>query len=422
MRKRRRVLCVVGCLMVLGLAGIGSSSVYAAEGAKLAIEGTVFDLSASSSSIFTISPDDNTYHDNMMNYSTYNSYTKHYYLIRSYLEALEERGGGTLVLKAGAYTISNTLFVPSNVTIRFSDGVVIRKGHETGTNRFNAATSIFQLIRPSRGHSVGMYGGYDGENNISFIGEGDVTIDLDFFQDGIAIIAGHNQAISIENIKFENMYSGHFIEIDATKDAVIKNNSFSNSKKSANAKKEAINIDTPDTFTEGWSQKWSTFDKTPNINLTIENNSFYNLDRAIGTHKYSGGKFHKNIVVRNNNIEKTRSDAIRVMNWLNSKIENNKIKDVAKSKKNYRGILASGAVNPTFRKNTFEKVARPMQFMPWKNIGPGSEYPVTYNKLSKANKKNLADNKAINTIENFIRINRKYNVFDKYTEKIYLKP
>ena len=162
MCKRRRVLCVVGCLaVVLGLSGISYSSAYAAEGAKLAMEGTVFDLSASSS-IFTISPDDNTYHDNMMNYSTYNSYTKHYYLIRSYLEALEERGGGTLVLKAGTYTISNTLFVPSNVTIRFSDGVVIKKGHETGTNRFNAATSIFQLIRPSRGNSVGMYGGYDG--------------------------------------------------------------------------------------------------------------------------------------------------------------------------------------------------------------------------------------------------------------------
>jgi len=397
------LLAIVLCTFTVGLPGVSAE------------DGT-------DDNNFTISPDSETYNNNMMNFSTYNNYTKHYYLIRSYLEELEERQGGTLVLEAGTYTISNTLFVPSDVTIKFSDGVIIKKGNKTGTNQFDAASSIFQLIRPSLSKSEGVYGGYDGEKNISFIGEGTVTIDLDFFQDGIAIIAGHNQAVSIENIKFINMYSGHFIEIDATKDAVIKNNSFSNSRKSSKINKEAINIDTPDASTEGWSQKWSTYDKTPNMNLTIENNSFYNLDRAIGTHQYSGGKYHENIVVRNNKIEKMRSDAIRVMNWSDSTIKNNTIKNVANGKKDDRGILASGALNPTYRKNTFKKVARPMQFMPFKNIGRGSEYPITYNKLSKANKQNLKDNKAIRTTEKFIRINKKYNVFDKYTEKIYFCP
>ncbi|MEK5389650.1 hypothetical protein NSQ59_04590 [Margalitia sp. FSL K6-0131] len=35
--------------------------------------------------------------------------------------------------------------------------------------------------------------------------------------------------------------------------------------------------------------------------------------------------------------------------------------------------------------NIIEKAARPIQFMPWKNDGPGSQYPITYNKLSDAN-------------------------------------
>ncbi len=50
MSKRWGVLCLAGCLgLVLGLASIGSSSVYAGEGKKLAVEGAVFDLNSSSS-------------------------------------------------------------------------------------------------------------------------------------------------------------------------------------------------------------------------------------------------------------------------------------------------------------------------------------------------------------------------------------
>ena len=251
-----------------------------------------------------------------------------------------------------------------------------------------------------------IYGEYEGEKNISIIGSGTATIDLDFQKDAIAIIAGHTQNIKIENINFKNMYSGHFIEIDATKDAVIANNTFMNSKPSPTKIKEAINIDTPDKLTNGWSSKWSKFDKTPNSNITIENNVFYELDRAIGTHKYSGGKYHDRIIIRNNKIEKMREDAIRVLNWSNATIENNLFKNVAPGKSNAnRGILASGAINPTFQNNLFEEIPRAMQFIAWKNSESGSEYDVTYNELSEENKAALTTNCIIHNVENFIRIN-----------------
>ena len=50
MSKKWVTLCLAGCfgVMLLGIAGVNSSSAYAAEG-KLAMEGTVFDLKASSS-------------------------------------------------------------------------------------------------------------------------------------------------------------------------------------------------------------------------------------------------------------------------------------------------------------------------------------------------------------------------------------
>ncbi len=50
MSKKWVTLCLAGCFgLMLGIAGVNSSSAYAAEGKKLAMEGTVFDLKASSS-------------------------------------------------------------------------------------------------------------------------------------------------------------------------------------------------------------------------------------------------------------------------------------------------------------------------------------------------------------------------------------
>lgn len=374
---------------------------------------------AKSKVMYTISPNTKPINKTMLKYTTYNSNTKHYYLLRSYLEKLEKKGG-TLVLKKGTYTITNTLYVPSNVTILMKDGVKIVKGKKTGTSKFTAAKSIFQLITPSKSEKSGVYGKYSGDKNISFIGEGMVTIDLKYEKDGIAIIMGHNQNVKVENINFKNMYSGHFIELDASKNVVICDNLFADSKASPKKNKEAINLDTPDKTTEGWSQNWSKYDKTPNKNVTIENNSFQNLDRAIGTHKYSGGKYHDNVLIRNNFINKTRLDAIRVMNWSNAIIEENTIKNVANGDEKLRGILASGAINPTFQNNTFENIGRAIQILAWKNSGPGSQYAVTYNQISTANKQALTTNKAIHTSETIIRISNAYNDY-KNTETIQLE-
>jgi hypothetical protein len=268
-RKKRILLLILITTLVLGLLPQPNSTVSAATGKPT----------------YSISPGSKPYDKGMMKYGAYNSNTKHYYLLRSYLERLEKTGGGTLVLKKGTYTISNTLYVPSNVTIKLQDGVKIVKGTKTGTSEFKAAKSIFQFIRPSLAKKSGVYGKYNGEKNISIIGYGNATIDLKYVPDSLAIIAGHNQNIVIKNITFKNMRGGHFIEIDATKNATISNNKFLDAKHT-DGNKEAINIDTPDKLTQGWSQKWSKYDKTPNSNLKIENNYFYNLDRAIGTHKY----------------------------------------------------------------------------------------------------------------------------------------
>ncbi|MGG0656292.1 right-handed parallel beta-helix repeat-containing protein [Rummeliibacillus pycnus] len=370
---------------------------------------------------YKVTPETVTLNKEYLLRSSYTSQTKQYYALRSYMEQLEKQGGGKIIFTRGVYTISNVLYVPSNVTLEFEDGTEINKGDETGTPNMSPSNSIFQLIRPSLSKKERVVSGYDGEKNINFIGKGKVVFNLNYKLSSFAIIMGHNKNVHISNIQFRNMNAGHFIEMDASEDVTISNNQFVDSKPSDRYIKEAINIDTPDKTTLGWSSKWSNFDCTANNRINIVNNKFLNLDRAIGTHKYSGGHLHTNVVIRGNTIDTTRNDAIRVMNWKTPIIENNVIRNVAVNDPKKRGILSSGAINPKIRNNTFTNVGRAIQFIAWKNSGPGEQYDEIKDVLTGEEKELLKTNQLYNTTENFIRISSVYAVYSK-PEKIILKP
>lgn len=322
--------------------------------------------------------------------------------------------------------MSNTLYVPSNVTINFEDGVVIKKTAFTGIDDMASSKSIFQLVAPSKSTIIGAYSGYSGEKNIHFVGKGVVIIDLNFMEDGVGIVCGHNSNISISGITFQNMYSGHFIELDASTEVTISNNIFKNHKNSITGIKEAINIDTPDKNTGGFNAVWTSYDCTPNKNVIIQNNWFYDLERAIGTHKYSEGKFHENIQILNNTIENTDSDAIRIMNWIRPVIKGNTIKNVGTGTNGTdRAILASGMTHPIITENTFIDVAKPIQIMPWKNgdsnlldaLDGGIRYAIIYNEVDSADVALMLKNYLVRVKETFLRYNHTYNVFESDTEK-----
>ncbi len=356
--------------------------------------------------------------DKSANYTTYNKYTKDYYTILSYLKKLEDKGGGTLIIEKGVYTITNTLYIPSNVTIKLMDGVKLVKGTKTGTSKFKASHSIFQLCSYSNSAKKGVYSKYEGETGISIIGEGKAEIDLNYDKDTIGIMMGHNSNITISNIIFSNMNGGHFIELDASKDVTIANCIFQKHKDSSNNNKEAINIDTPDKVTNGFHADWSSYDKTPNKNITISDCSFVDLERAIGTHKYSENKLHENVQILNNVISNCDQDAIRVMNWKKPVIKGNTISNVANQKAGMRAILISGVNDPQISENTFKKVSRPIQIMPWKNTGDGSEYNIIYSDISAECIELMKNNELEECDENFIRYNKTYNEFKENTEKI----
>lgn len=352
---------------------------------------------------------------------SYTPMTKDYYVLRSMLEQLELQGGGTLFIEKGEYIITNTLYVPSNVTIELEDGVVLKKALVTDAKSMNVSSSIFQLVPPSKADGNGTVGGYDGTKNVKIYSKGRATLDLQNKYFSFGVIMAHTENIHFENLDFKNMNSGHFIELDASKDVMISDCTFKYSVASDGLMKEAINLDTPDLATKGFSSKWSNFDRTATLNVTIQNSVFDSLDRAIGTHKYSGAgvingvtyenKPHTNVRIINNKFTNMRNDAIRILNWSKPIISNNEFKNIAVGNPGKRGIIASGVYLPTINNNTFENVGRAMQFFPWKNSVNAEEYDIVYNQLDDESLAALSTNKGKNLNEYFIRISDKYLVY-----------
>jgi hypothetical protein len=369
---------------------------------------------------FTINPKSETFQNMFVTYSTYTNKTKQYYVVRSYLEQLEKIGGGTLTLEAGVYNITNSLYIPSNVSIYLMDGVIINKTEDTGAKNITSAKSLFVLASPSNAILEDVYGKYDGDRNIKIMGQGKAIIDLKFVEDALGIVFGHNKDVTISGITFQNMFSGHFIELDASMNVIIENNNFKNHKASPRGIKEAINVDTPDSTTGGFNHIWTKHDCTPNKDIYIRNNTFDNLERAIGTHKYSGGKYHENVQIIDNIITNIDTDAIRIMNWSKPVIKGNEIRMIAGGGNGDRAILASGVIHPVITKNIFADVAKPIQIWPWKNEGLGNQYDITYNEVSYEDFTLMQDNTLIRVGENLIRYNKTYKVYDRDTEKYYI--
>lgn len=339
--------------------------------------------------------------------SNYNSKTKTYFMVRSYLQQLEKDGGGTLVLKKGTYNITNSLYVPSNTTIKLEDGVKIVKSDDTGLSSFPAAKSIFQIVPDTKYDGSKPVSKHNSSKNVVISGssKGKATIDLKGIYGAIGIVTAHNTNVTIENITFKNVNTGHFIEVDAGKEILIQNNKFMNALETEMHNKEAINIDTPDKETGGCTVKWTSYDQTPNEDITIKNNTFTNLERAIGTHKYSASKdkkgkytqikYHTNINITNNTFKDIKYMTIVPMAWKNvtikdNKFTNTKIFEPADYSKTYFNGVAKyqrpwaiffmGAENVEISNNTLKNMYWYDMQSPHSNTSSGSIYePVDTN-------------------------------------------
>ncbi len=383
--------------------------------------GTVFDLPVKiiegTGNVYFINPNSDPYYTGYMKYGTYNSKTKGYYLLRSYLEMLEKQKGGVLVLEPGNYVITNTLCIPSNTTIYLKDGAHIIKSKDTGTTGLTATRSLFHLASFTNAAKTGAFKGYGGEHDIYFIGEGNAAIDMNSLNCA-AIVVAHCSNLTIRGIRFLNLNGNHFIELDATKNASISGCFFSGAVESNSTRKEAINLDTPDKNTNGFIQNWTSYDCTPNNGVYIFDNVFYNLESAIGTHKYTEGKPHQNVNIYHNTFIDVTTYAIRCMNWNSPNITENVIMLTSVPEEERIGIICNGAVNPNITENRFEGYTTPISFYHWQNQGSGSNYNPIYNSIDQKCIGVLSRNYIRNCVNTYIEY---YPTFEDFDEETIIK-
>jgi hypothetical protein len=303
--------------------------------------------------------------------AAYNAYTKNYYMLRSYVEDIEKRGGGTLTLLPGEYSVTNVVYIPSDTKIYLSDGVLIKNANETHTSRLKATKTVFHFCAPSKGLASAKYTGsklgeyksgytgYDGVHDSAIIGLGNATIDMQSVADRYGAVMVHARNISVQSVAFTNILNGHGIEVNASTNVSIMNCAFVGDANATSKLDEGINIDTADLETGGISAPYSSYDRTACSDVTIQNCIFTNLPCAVGSHTYSEGSPHLRINVIGNTIQNTFSNAISAMYWENSLIQNNVIDGVMGNK---YGISGGGAINLTVTGNTFANMFRIAEF------------------------------------------------------------
>lgn len=287
-------------------------------------------------------------------YSNYNSDSKWYWIFRSYLEQIEKDGGGTLAITAGptgsfTYDISLPLGVGSNTTIVIGDGVTIRNLAEKNATGSNTAGTLFALVSNDAINGDSVYSGSMGESNITITGMGSATIDMNNYgtkenkKVSMGVVLAHNSNVVVSNLNFVNQGGGHFIEIDGSENVVISGCAFDGNTTTVignNDVNEAINIDTPDLHTGGFGYDFSSQDCEPNKNVSIIGCTFQNLQRAIGTHRYSNGMYHEYITISGCTFTNIVQTCIMASNWNHSDIVYNTFTNVGLGSKKADGTLA----------------------------------------------------------------------------------
>lgn len=346
-----------------------------------------------------ITPTSNPLNSKYLDFSTYNKTSKNYYVLRSYLDYAEAHPGTTITLAAGTYNLCTALYIPSNTKIVMNSGTILNKISATGSSGLDNSGSMFMFCAPSMKDKAGAYSGYNGVHDVTIVGNG-ATIDMaDAPKDKtpLGFVFCHNNKISISGLKFKNIKrttkdAGHFMEMDASSNVTVSNCTFSNHSTSVvDSVSECINLDTPDKKTGGFSQPWTSYDATPNKYVTISNCTFTNVQRGVGTHQYSGGKYHNYVTINNCKFYNCKNGAISMINWTNARITNNLINGAGKNTSGtqigkgntVRAIEIAGCSKATISGNVFKNCYEALRFTPKMNPNR-STYPAIYNNITDA--------------------------------------
>lgn len=363
---------------------------------------------------FTISTTTAPYREKYNDASDFSS-RKVYYTFLSYMEQLEYAGGGTVTVKAGTYSVTNNICIPSNVTMNLEDGVTFVKAGTTATD-ICYAKSIFTLVPPSKDGTVKTIRAYNGSHDIKIIGTGTARINCANVKNCMGLVMGHARNITIQGVTFQNQYGSHFVELNSSNNVTFQDCTFEGFQVlDGKSHKECINIDGTDLNTDGFNYDWSAHDKTVCQNIYIKNNTFKNIGTAVGSHTYSANGstqlYHQNVQILNNTIDGTYNAGIRALNWKDTVIKGNTFMGIQNlsdgnlnangNQTRYVAMLLRGVVNPTVTENIFEDceyypIRVVMQVSASVEGAIKAGYADTVSSLSDANWAAMQNNKLVN--------------------------
>lgn len=213
----------------------------------------------------------------------------------------------TITLPSGKYKLNKGLHIYSNTNLVLQDDTVLTKTFEDGNMLKCGVKEEYNY-------------GYDGYENITV--EGGIWNE-NYCGESCGMRFAHCKNVTLKNVIIKKNKNSHHIEIAAAKDFKVIDCTFTGYKRSNGGDGMAFQIDTMHNTTH--FKDYYYYDDTPCKNVTVSGCTFDSVYSGVGTYSGVIGSYFDNIVIKNNTFAGIKDKAIAAFNYVNSKIENNKI-------------------------------------------------------------------------------------------------
>ena len=217
----------------------------------------------------------------------------------------------TVKIPKGTYYISESLKIWSNTKLNATGCVIKTK------------KSGFNMIATGSSEDNQKATGYKRYKNIMIMG-GVWKNSKKNKSSAIRLCRGSN--ITLKNIDMSHGSEKHMVEMAAVDGVKITNCKFHDSDiKDSKEKCEAIQLDI---CANDSAYSNLIYDGSPCKNVQIIGNTFENISRGIGTHSMLLNNYIENVTIKGNSFKNITQEAIACVNYINSKIEDNKMENV----------------------------------------------------------------------------------------------
>ena len=267
----------------------------------------------------------------------------------------------TVTVPKGSYTADHALRVYSNTTLKLT-GVTVK--------RVNGGTANLLRLGDMDSDKTGVTGYY--YENISIVGgtfDGNAT-------SGTVMKIAHAKNFSMTGVTLKNTQAGHIMEVGGVDGFTVKNCHFADqiNTKSAGAY-EAIQLDV--LYTKHLSEY--RCEDLPINNVLIENCTFTNVPRGIGSHTAVLNRPFNNIKIKKNTFTNIQNVAVQGQNWTNVEIADNTVDAAPRGFAIYSVFDGQG----TFPSSAFAKAGNTTAHVSDKNQGKTSSHILISNNTIK---------------------------------------